>query len=73
MLRKNKFVFLIFFQSVQQVCAAAHAGHTQQFGASGGNVLRMTIFRIIEVQFFGQSLVLISPACAKLRNVMLNY
>jgi len=29
MLRKNKFVFLTFFQSVQQVCAAAHAGHTQ--------------------------------------------
>jgi hypothetical protein len=29
LLRKNKFVFLIFFQSVQQVCAAAHAGHTQ--------------------------------------------
>jgi len=29
----------------------------------------MTIFRIIEVQFFGLSVVLKSPACAKLQNV----
>lgn len=45
----------------------------QQFGASGGFVLRMTIFRIIEVQFFGLSVVLKSPACAKLQNVMVKF
>jgi len=40
MLPEDKFVFLTFFQSVQQVCAAAHAGHTQHLQASGGSVVK---------------------------------
>ncbi|MDD3773124.1 MAG: hypothetical protein PHC38_10785, partial [Weeksellaceae bacterium] len=42
-LRNDKFVFLVFFQSVQQVCAAAHAGHTQHLPKSGGSVVNQAL------------------------------
>jgi hypothetical protein len=41
-----------FFIELHKECAHAHAGHTQHLPKSGGSVLCMTIFHIIEVQFF---------------------
>jgi len=68
MLPEDKFVFLTFFQSVQQVCAAAHAGHTHRFCVRRADVLRMKICAKFELWFFVSSAVLKIPPERKAAN-----
>jgi len=45
---------LIFFQSVQQVCAAAHAGHTQRLNANGRMVVIRKIVHLLKIVLAGK-------------------